>query len=866
MDASSDYSSARKRTVTTYGKFAKRRAVPSSNVSASAYDFPADDDELSTAPRNTTSSSSDPSRRPSPSIPASTVPGQARVQAHPKALGTSLVRKRKLQQVSPAKPSTQIAPAKPARTLPQTSASNGANFRARRVLSAQSSDSSELDQQQSKHFTASPPRTPTPPRASQANKRRTIAHEVPFSPNTMQAWDKLGRDASPDQEVQTLRHQIPVRLADDALNVPPAQPSAASGTKLPTSLPASTAAAMSKTAPVKRQRKRLIDTLAEQSTGAEDEEHNSDDTDEKDVMPGMRPQLSSNSSFSSSSQNTGAPPATPLAKPKATPASQVRTFARSTSALKFQYGQQNKILEEEVDLFDSLAMPSESSAPLKGRRLELGNHKKKASASLGLDDDDLDTDSPKRMIRNIHELRQAGADSRDADEMADLSYQIGTAGPAVSSRRTALIQVAEKLHDKSFVRKYRAHGLEQTIFRGVEHEEDTIAACLLASILIIVLAKERSAHTMQVLHDEKPVAMLVRLFATRQTLKDVVRDRKSNLSKRNQTAILDIQKTITQPAVWKSTSPLRISPCTLGLKALRYLVAPGEDLASHASMLPASVTEALFSIVESTVDEVKTSEDPVEVDTTDLELAVSILHDHAAYLSTVAEDDSQWATAHLPVVADLFGVTMGRPNKTLEKSVLKLTINMVNHNLAAPDIFVSRGLVQPLAVSLCENFGKALELVIGDQPTEGLLDSLVLELGILINFCEHSPLARKTTFECGFGDQAPIDQIIRLFLDNRRKTSEADSVEKSHLNVVFGYLTILLGYLALYQPVREKFRRSHPGKNMEPLLESIREFMFYHKKMESLAGGEDEDEAPKNAEWQSLQKLAYSIEDEARMD
>ncbi|KXJ92885.1 wings apart-like protein regulation of heterochromatin-domain-containing protein [Microdochium bolleyi] len=863
MDPASDLSSARKRKVTTYGKFAKRRPVPAADVSPSAYDFPADDDELTATSRKTNTSSSEPSRRPSPSLAAPAVLQQGRVRPPSQALGASLARKRKLQHVSPAKARTQQAPAVPLQPQHKMGLVDSIGSKARRVQSTQSSDSSELDQRPSK--LSSPPRTPTPPRASPANKRRTVAQEVPFSPNTMQVWDNLGRGASPEVERPQSQHQIPVRLA----NIPAAPfsaPTSLSTGSQSNAVSHSSNSATRKTATT-RTRKRLIDTLAEQSTGAEgDEDQDENDVDDKDMMIDIRPKLSSQPSFGSDSQKSSEVPSTPLTKPKAAPASQIRTFARSSSALKFQYGQQNKILEEEVDLFDSLALPEENSVPLKGRRLELGSHKKKSSAAFGLEDDDLDTESPKRMIRNIHELRQAGANSRDADEMADLSYQIGVAGPPSSSRRTALVQIAEQLHDKAFVRKYRAHGLEQIIFQGVDREEDTVASCLIASILIIVLAKERSAHTMQVLHDENPGSMLTRLCSDTRAIKDLVRDRKSNLSKRNQTAILDIQMALTQPAVWKSRPPSRVSPRTLALKALRYLVAPGEDITSHAMMLTPTVIEPLFSMLEGMVHELKTSDEPGEVDTTDLEIAVTILHDHAAYLSTVAQDDTQWATAHLPAVADLFGVTLGQSNKTLEKAVLKLTINMVNHNLAAPDIFVSKGLVQPLAVSLCDSFGRALELVIGDQPTEGLLDGLVLELGILINFCEHSALARKTTFECGSGDQAPLDQIIRLFLDNRRKTSEADSVEKSHLNVVFGYLTILLGYLALYPPVRHKFRSSHPGKNMEPLLESIREFIFYHKKMESMAGGEDDNEAPKNAEWQSLQKLAYSIEDEARFD
>jgi len=59
-------------------------------------------------------------------------------------------------------------------------------------------------------------------------------------------------------------------------------------------------------------------------------------------------------------------------------------------------------------------------------------------------------------------------------------------------------------------------------------------------------------------------------------------------------------------------------------------------------------------------------------------------------------------------------------------------------------------------------------------------------------------------------------------------SSQADSVEKSQLNVAFGYLSVLLGYLCLYEPIRERFAGLHPG-GLAPLRDSIREFIAYHK-------------------------------------
>lgn len=54
-------------------------------------------------------------------------------------------------------------------------------------------------------------------------------------------------------------------------------------------------------------------------------------------------------------------------------------------------------------------------------------------------------------------------------------------------------------------------------------------------------------------------------------------------------------------------------------------------------------------------------------------------------------------------------------------------------------------------------------------------------------------------------------------------------MEKSHLNVGFGYMSLLLGYMSLYPPVRQRFGSMHKGGNLAPLLASIHEFIRHHR-------------------------------------
>jgi hypothetical protein len=63
-------------------------------------------------------------------------------------------------------------------------------------------------------------------------------------------------------------------------------------------------------------------------------------------------------------------------------------------------------------------------------------------------------------------------------------------------------------------------------------------------------------------------------------------------------------------------------------------------------------------------------------------------------------------------------------------------------------------------------------------------------------------------------------------------------MEKTQLNVALGYLSILLGYLCLSDSIRERFVSVHPKKNMQPLLDSINEFITFHRKVAEAQGDE----------------------------
>ena len=69
-------------------------------------------------------------------------------------------------------------------------------------------------------------------------------------------------------------------------------------------------------------------------------------------------------------------------------------------------------------------------------------------------------------------------------------------------------------------------------------------------------------------------------------------------------------------------------------------------------------------------------------------------------------------------------------------------------------------------------------------------------------------------------------------------------MEKTQLNVALGYLSILLGYLCLCESIRDRFALVHPKKSLQPLLDSINEFIaFHHKVAETGSDGESKHDA-----------------------
>ncbi|KAI1261283.1 hypothetical protein F5Y18DRAFT_207927 [Xylariaceae sp. FL1019] len=720
----------------------------------------------------------------------------------------------------------QSAPA-PIR-LPKTTTDDGPpNLQNKRRVRVQSTPPNPSNVNTANPRLSSPP--PTPPAQRKPPKSSTqLAHSVARAKSTSASLQATTRPTVLHQ------HHIPLHLARDSIQK-----------SKQTSVPLSTVTDEPQQSTSKRKaassilqsrpKKRLIDALVEQIQDDDEEEEEEDEDDEDELDEIFENLLKpTQSSLSQMSTDTDLPslPSTPNRRARGVPTTGARTFQRSSSALKFTYGQSRKVLEED-NLLESLALPESSSYSLKGRRLELGVPKKPVS-TVGMFDDDDPTDSPGSKLRDIHELRQAGANSRAADTMQDLIDRMGKAGATSSSRRSALLEVAEKLKEKNYVRQCRDHGAESAMLRGVGKETDVICGYLILASLATIMAKEPSAHIGRVLQEEQAGPLFARLLGVREDIKKIVKDRKSNVSPRNRNSIISVEGSLQELSLWEEGRPSYISPRYLAVKCLQLLVAQGAITGEDTTIFSEDVTERLFDVLSDASTSHDYWEHPAATQAMELHSTLSVLEVHVI-ASALVDGERQRANRYLPIVADALHAWLHTPShcsQTLDMSMLKLVLNLTNDNEGATEIFARKGIIAALAASACAAFDQAVASIPQGFWTEESMDAIILRLGILINFAESSPLMRQIMTNGQHKNEQALNNFIRIFLDHHRRTGEADSIEKTHTNVVVGYLSVLLGYLALHKPTRLRIKATHPSRSIGPLTESIREFNSHHERVE----------------------------------
>ncbi|RFU33907.1 hypothetical protein B7463_g2460, partial [Scytalidium lignicola] len=601
-------------------------------------------------------------------------------------------------------------------------------------------------------------------------------------------------------------------------------------------------------------RRRLIDSLVEQSQDHSMDEDSSDDDlssgSQGDAMmssdrleptiqgypslPNQSSNLSTTASSSQGSQNVGP---------------------------KFTYSRQRSMLAEE-DFMKQLEfdMPIQSTQPSKSKRLRRGSVPKLVPLQSFDENDEDDDGLANKAVRSVHELRQAGANNRFLDEVEDLLERIGRpTNPPSSMRRGALLELAAKMNDKNFLRQFRSNGVEQRLFLHLGQEADIISGFLLVALLITELAEATMPHIVSQLRRQGITRLIIRLLNYHESISYISKDRKSNMSKNSQNLVADLQKSLIQLPLWEDLQPERISPRMASLKCLELMVRQTREAGDSRDIFSKEMISGLFSILQSRLND-SVWDLSQGNDAIDFYLALSSLEWHSISSRNV-DGEAIWIEQYLPIVAKTVESSLAQPPDHFGVSqilILRLILNVTNNNPKASDVLANGTLMSTVGQAINNKFRKISKFLTEDEFSV-VVDHLILLLGIMINFAEWSSNARERLNNLQSTEHDPMDTMIQLFVDYKGTTSEADSVQESQRNVAFGYLSVLLGYLSLLPAISDRVRSRLPRKSLKPLLESIEEFIGHHKTVDDLTQADEEGNNPHAGLTKRLQVLVDKL-------
>ncbi|CZT21605.1 uncharacterized protein RCC_07469 [Ramularia collo-cygni] len=542
--------------------------------------------------------------------------------------------------------------------------------------------------------------------------------------------------------------------------------------------------------------------------------------------------------------------------PEGTQSHSQATAANSRPKFTYAASQVTWLKEESLEEELMLNMPTDSQHRPKITHWHGLGNSNSTSQKESFEMEDSDDEGAAGRLRTIHELRAGGINRRFMDDISGLLEDVANHNiKARSRRRSALIDVANKLTDKSFAAKFYTQGFEQQLLSECVAPPDDIADFALAVAIVVILAGAPPEHTAQSLKDGGALSLLVRMLSNRTDPKKLVKERRNNMSKGAQSDFLHFIGRVTeQQAIWGDAVPTLVTSRTISLRALDLLAAKLRRAGDQSEILSHdSIQEVLFSQTE--IDLVRSGDIPAEVT-----LSMSLLESLSTTTINLA-----WPAELTKCLGNMVALPILVNDKAqkLRFLTLRLCLHLTNGNQRNCKAFAGPDTVVALLQSMANGF-EALSQDQEESQRTISLDLLVLTMGIMINLTEQ----RSSACEYAATEEAVpvLSNLVGTFLKGQQRTLEAESVEDGVTNVAFGYLAVVLANLCRYRETRHIIASRLPGKKLERLVEAVHEFVLHHQKVDNLNFEGEEGTAVWSSFTEKLNGILSRLSAEAEAD
>lgn len=643
---------------------------------------------------------------------------------------------------------------------------------------------------------------PVTPANVKSAKRAPLTRSISQTPKQQDLWSKLlpsdpVDDDEPTPRVSVLHqvHQDAPAVAEHKISTPP-----------------------SRRPQTQRQGSRLVDRLKQGQTLMNDD---TSDSDEDTIS--FEDRISALDNASKSTMRSQ--PRMGLSRQaSALTNSQYNSQQESGPAtLRRTYGESRSYLQD-ATFEEGLLIPLESDTP-----------KAPARSKTTFDGQDSEDDTSQG-IRSIHELRAVGSKKRFRDDVSALLDDVKLhSRSGWSRRRTALMDLGNRLQDKVFAAQFVECGFDRALVRecgdvarikiGIEHIGDSILCVVLKRFLTADLPR----HCTTDLYESGILTYLVEAAQDTTKIATMAKDRHYNMSKMLQSTLLDYMDEVRQDNIWPE-APHSVTRSLLALKAGIVLATKLRSLGQSNTLIGNEAITSLIRVVKPSQESSSPTNPTDDNRSLTLEMTLSLLEIESLSVgSTDTLDGSSFDFAALADLAEQLPSLLQANPSQVPIASLRLCLNLTNNKPASCDLFATDSAIR----AILERIEIGFHLVVDKQHTDEL-DPLLLALGLAINLAEYSNSVREHAVSCS---AQLLPNLITIFVQGQKLAAEAETQEQleaqSGSNVGYGYLAVFLGNLCMDSSAKTSIRSHLPDQDLGILVRAIKEFVQYHQTVDN---------------------------------
>ncbi|KAK6541724.1 hypothetical protein TWF694_007517 [Orbilia ellipsospora] len=471
------------------------------------------------------------------------------------------------------------------------------------------------------------------------------------------------------------------------------------------------------------------------------------------------------------------------------------------------------------------------------------NEKETAGKGKGkMDEYDMDDDGPKVMSR--HALLQKGRHQRVLNEIDGLIEDSRKENP---TRRSSILDFAFKMSSntdigKEFVQKFRLNSYDSKLLRDLDKEQDELTRIGYGWIIFILLNEElHSGRAIDLMLENGGFEMLNAMLSSDEDLDELAKSSVLKLQIQINMLTGKLRSRLLECRFIRDNKPGNFSQRYIALMILNTMFKSVSKDEGRKAILekfdPRQFVEILSPLT-------RFVDPPTGPAITNFSLSTSILSHYSqgariySPLNELLESDHIEILSNvLPTVLDwqiLYSTEDVDHIKDFQAAVLKLCIDRTNDDPETSTMIADhRNGLAMIAETCTKQFHNLNNIGAQENDVSKDIDILVLTSILLSNLLEFSETARIFLRSQKLGKNALIKSLMDTFVARHDRLELAESVEETHLNVAFGYLTVALAYACRDHEIRTQVRTQLRG-TLEPLILAVTAFKVQNQTLEEV--------------------------------